>query len=67
MLIDIMYTGQYLASALGLVRYFSLAAVDPKPTWWQRLHVRSSGICSMHDDWCYTAELYLSHRVFNGL
>jgi len=31
-LIDIMYTGQYLASALVLIRYFSLAAIDPKET-----------------------------------
>lgn len=43
------------------------AEIDPMRPWWQRQQARSLGICSMHDDRCYVAELYLILRIFNKI
>lgn len=41
-----------------------MTAIDPKRPCRKRQRARSLGICSMHDDRCYVAELYLILYIF---
>lgn len=44
-----------------------MADIDPKRPCRKRQRARSLGICSMHDDRCYVADLYLIFIYFNAL